>query len=136
MKTVKAFIEIGDDRTYNVYPDLEDDYLNYGIFGEGNTVTEAIEDFLIGYEDMKKFHKEDGKYFAEAEFVFKYDVASFLSFYSKYLNLAGLSRLTGMNQSLLSHYLNGVKKPSEKTIRKIEKSINDFGTELSQLRFS
>ena len=38
MNKVKAFIERVADGTYSVYIDLEDDTLNYGIIGEGDTV--------------------------------------------------------------------------------------------------
>ena len=47
MNKVKAFIERGNDGTYGVYVDLEDDSLNYGIHGEGDTVKEAVEDFMM-----------------------------------------------------------------------------------------
>ena len=47
MNKVKAFIEKTVDSSYSVYIDLEDDTLNYGIIGEGDTVEEAIEDFKL-----------------------------------------------------------------------------------------
>ena len=53
MNKVKAFIEKTVDSSYSVYIDLEDDTLNYGIIGEGDTVEEAIEDFKLSYADMK-----------------------------------------------------------------------------------
>jgi len=82
MEKVKAFIERGNDGSFSVYVDLENKTLNYGIFGEGNTVKGAIEDFKSAYETMKEFHKELGKKFIEAEFEIKYDVASFSNYYS------------------------------------------------------
>jgi predicted RNase H-like HicB family nuclease len=135
MNKVKAFIERGNDGTYGVYVDLEDNTLNYGIIGDGNTVNEAIEDFKASYEEMKELHSNENKAFIEAEFEFVYDAASFLAYYSKVLTLAGLSRLTGINQGLLSHYVTGRKKPTEKTIQKIENSIKSFAKELSQVQF-
>jgi predicted RNase H-like HicB family nuclease len=98
MNKVKAFIERGNDGTYGVYVDLEDETLNYGIIGNGNTVEEAIEDFNAGYLEMKELFEEENKPFVEADFEFYYDTASFLSSYSHILSLAGLSRLTGLNQ--------------------------------------
>ncbi|MDR1155963.1 MAG: helix-turn-helix transcriptional regulator [Bacteroidales bacterium] len=41
-------------------------------------------------------------------------------------SLAGLSRLTGIHQGQLSHYVNGTRKPSRQTIRKIGASIHSF----------
>ena len=47
MIKVKAFIERGNDGTYGVYVDLDDNRLNYGVIGDGNTVSEAIQDFMV-----------------------------------------------------------------------------------------
>lgn len=135
MNKVKAFIERGNDGTYSVYVDLEDKTLNYGIIGDGKTVQEAVEDFKNSYTEMKEMHNELGKHFVEAEFSFVYDVASFLSYYSKMLSLAGLERITGINQGQLSHYVTGHRKPSPKTIEKIEHNLHHFGNEISQVQF-
>ncbi|WP_372472644.1 helix-turn-helix domain-containing protein [Capnocytophaga sp. ARDL2] len=135
MNRVKAFIERGNDGSYGVYVDLEDETLNYGIHGDGSTVEEAIKDFELSYLDMKKIHEEEGIPFVEAEFSYHYDVPSFLNYYSGFISLAGLSRLTGINQGQLSHYLNGYRNPSEKTALKIQTKIQEFGKELQQLHF-
>ena len=135
MNKVKAFIERGSDGTYGVYVDLEDNTLNYGIIGDGNTVDEAIADFYLCYEDMKESHKKDNQYFQEADFEFHYDTASFLQYYTTYFSLAGLSRLTGIHQGQLSHYVNGMRNPSKRTIQKIDNSIHSFAKNLSQVQF-
>ena len=80
MNRVKAFIERGRDGTYGVYVDLSDRTLNYGIHGNGNTVGEAIEDFNVGYAEMKELYEDEKKNFAEAEFEFHYDTASFFGY--------------------------------------------------------
>ncbi len=51
------------------------------------------------------------------------------------LSLAGLHRLTGINQGQLSHYVTGHRKPSPKTILKIENSLHNFAKEISQIHF-
>ena len=135
MNTVKAFVEIAKDGTYSVYVDLEDNTLNYGIHGTGDTVKEAIDDFVSAYEAMKKFHHQKGKEFVEASFIYSYDVASFLDYYTTYFSLAGLSRLTGIHQGQLSHYVNGTRNPSKQTIQKIDNSIHAFAKNLSQVQF-
>lgn len=135
MNRVKAFIERGNDGTYGVYVDLEDNTLNYGIHGDGNTVEEAISDFNCSYEEMKKSYEMDNMPFVEAEFEFYYDTASFLNFYTNYFSLAGLSRLSGIHQGQLSHYLTGVRNPSKQTIQRIDSSIHHFAKNLSQVQF-
>ena len=131
---VMALIERGNDGSYGVYVDLEDKTLNYGIIGDGKTVKEAIDDFYNSYKVMKELYKSENKHFKEAEFEFKYDTASFLSYYSNVLSLAGLGRLTGIAQGQLSHYVTGRRKPSQKTVQKIEKSLHKFADEISQVQ--
>jgi hypothetical protein len=70
---VKAFVERGDDGTYGVYIDLQENRLTYSLIGDGNTVEEAIGDFYNSYEEMKLYYTETGKDFQEAEFVFHGD---------------------------------------------------------------
>jgi predicted RNase H-like HicB family nuclease len=133
MRTIKAFIERGSDGAFSVYVDLEDKTLNYGVHGTGKTVKEAVDDFNSAYEAIKGFHHEKGKEFVEANFEFVHDVASFLAYYGSILSLAGMERLTGVNQGQLSHYVNGRKKPSKTTIKKIEEKLHEFGKELNQV---
>jgi len=135
MNKVKAFIERGNDGTYGVYVDLKDETLNYGVSGVGDTVNEAIEDFNVCYNEIKEIYKEEGKHFVDADFEFYYDTASFLNYYTTYFSLAGLSRLTGINQGQLSHYVNGTRNPSLQTVKKIDSSINMFAKNLSQVQF-
>jgi predicted RNase H-like HicB family nuclease len=134
MKTT-ALIEKGGDGTYGIFtPDLEST-----IAGEGNTVAEAKVDFENSVKEVVLYFEESGKQIPyelqNVEFEYKFDVASFLEHYSKVLSLAGLERLTGVNQGQLSHYVTGLRKPSRKTIVKIEKSLHDFAAEISQVQF-
>jgi len=135
MRKVNAFIERGNDGTYGIYVDLDEDQLTYGVIGDGKTVQEAIQDFYNSYAEVKELYKDKNQYFEEVEFVFKYDMASFLQYYSKVLSLAGLERLTGINQGQLSHYITGRRKPSRRTKEKIEKSLHNFAEEISQVEF-
>ena len=135
MINVKAYIERGKDGTYGIYIDLDEKRLNYGVIGDGNTVKEAIEDFYGCYEDMKKSFVKDNQYFQEVNFEFVYDTASFLGYYTNYFSLAGISRLTGIHQAQLSHYVNGTRNPSKRTIQRIDNGVRDFANNLSQVQF-
>lgn len=135
MRTVKAFIERGKDGTYGVYVDLNENKLTYGIIGDGITTEEAIDDFRNSYEEMKALYKDEGKPFEEVNFTFSYDMSSFLNYYSKIMTLAGLGRLTGVNQHQLSHYATGLKRPRPAMVKKIENSLHNFSRELSQVHF-
>jgi len=135
MNKIKAFIERNNTGAYSVYVDLDDNLLNYGIHGTGKTVDEAVKDFESCYSEMKKSHEKEKQHFVEAEFEFCYDTASFLQYYTTYFSIAGLSRLTGINQGQLSHYVTGRRNPSKQTIEKIDKSVRTFAENLSQVQF-
>lgn len=133
MKAV-VIIEKGQDGTYDANMQFYKK-LDFGLFGQGNTVQDAIQDFYNTYEEMKTLYKEEGKHIVQLEFEFKYDMASFLSYYSNILTLSGLERLTGVNQGQLSHYVTGHRKPSKKTTEKIEKKLHEFAEDLHQVTF-
>ncbi len=133
MKQVQAIIERVADGTYSVYMDADMDYL---ITGTGKTAEEAIQCFKDGYEDTKRFYAEEGLEFEQVEFAFKYDMASFLSYFSKAFSLAGLSRITGINQGQLSHYMTGRRTPSAKTVEKIQNSVHAFAKDLESVTFA
>ncbi len=133
MKQVQAIIERAADGTYSVYMDADMDYL---ITGTGKTAEEAIQCFKDGYEDTKRFYAEEGLEFEQVEFAYKYDMASFLSYFSKAFSLAGLSRITGINQGQLSHYMTGRRTPSAKTVEKIQNSVHAFAKDLESVTFA
>ncbi len=134
MEKVKAIIERANDGSYSVY--MDSDSTDYMITGTGQTAEEAIRLFRGGYEDTKRYYREEGKDFKEVEFEFCYDMPSFLQHFAYALTLAGLSRITGVNQGQLSHYINGVSKPGRKTIEKIQNGIHRFAGELASVKFS
>ena len=109
-----------------------------GIYGAGNTVREAKENVLEGLALFIKQNKSNlpdiltGDY----ELEYKFDVTSFLSYYSKIFTKPALEKITGVNQKQLFHYESGHRNPSEKTIKKIETSIREFSKELSQIHFT
>jgi hypothetical protein len=130
---LKVIIERGNDGSYGAY--IGSDSAPFGIIGDGKSAMEAKTDFINSYEEMKSYYAETNKEFVECEFEFQFDVASFLAYYSNVLSLAGLERLTGVNQGQLSHYVTGRRKPSKRTIERIEKKLHDFGKELNQVEF-
>lgn len=133
MKEVRVFIE-KSEFGYSAY--MEDAGLDYGLIGEGKTVEDTIDDFNKSYSDMRKYYQRHGKTFEEIQYVFYYDTASFLEEFSKAFTLAGLQRITGVNQTQLGHYLHGRSKPSKKTIEKIQQGVHAFARELTAVRFA
>jgi len=131
MKTIKAKIEGNRKSGYNVY--IPDSPLPFGVLGEGKTETEAIENFNSVYDAMKEEYEAKTGTVLDYSFEFSFDLPTMLEHYKGYLSLAGLQRITGINQMQLSQYVNGVRNPSNKTISKIEKAIHSFGLELSKI---
>lgn len=132
MKTIRVILE-NSSYGYSAY--MDDDTLSYGCIGEGKTIDETIADFYDAYGEMKEYYASVNKYFEEVEFEFYYDIASFLEKYYKKFSLAGLEQITGVNQTQLGHYLHGRRKPSKKTIAKIQKGVEAFAKELTELKF-
>ncbi len=133
MRKVNAIIERAGDGTYSIYSDADD--LSYLITSTGKTVEEAKSNFEEDYADMRAYYAEIGKPFTEVEMVYQYDMASFLEYYTKAFSLAGLSRITGINQGQLSHYVTGRRIPSARTKEKMQQAIHAFAADLSAVRF-
>lgn len=133
MKKVKVFIE---KSSFGFSAYMDDTPLDYGCIGEGKTVAQTIEDFKDSYNEIKEYSAAQREPFEEVEFEFYYDTASFLEEYVKAFSLAGLERITGVNQTQLGHYLHGRRKPSKKVIDKIEAGVQAFARELTAVHFA
>lgn len=133
MERVKVMVEIADCG-FSAY--MDDNSLDYSCVGEGATVKEAVEDFKRNHEGMRDYFAEIGRPFTEAEFEFRFDTASFLEEYAGIFSLSGLERITGVNQTQLGHYLHGRRKPSRKTIERIQKGVEEFTKELTAFKFA
>lgn len=98
-----------------------------------NNLEEAIQLHIQGMkEDMDQMPADfEGEY----KIMYTFDVESFLSFYDKVFTRRALSRLTGINESLLSQYASGLKKPRPLQTKKIEVSLHRLGNELLELQF-
>lgn len=131
MKNIRVFIERAGDGQYSAYmPD--DNGIPFNAIGEGTTAKEAHDDFLAVVD---AFREDFPDVIPGLQFSFSYDMASFLAYYSGKLTLAGLSRITGVAQGQLSHYITGRRNPSPRTIAKINTALNSFGSELRDVSF-
>lgn len=84
--------------------------------------------------DALNLHNEHKKLdtVTEKDITIQLDVPQFFQFYS-IINAKALSIRIGINQTLLSQYVNGHKKPSQKQVAKILTGIQEIGKELSSL---
>jgi len=72
---------------------------------------------------------------SDADITIMLDLQQFFEYY-KETNAKSLSQRIGMNQTLLSQYINGIKKPSAKQTHKILEGVRALGRELTQLEFA
>ncbi len=131
---VHVIIERGADGTFDANMEFVKT-VPFGLLGQGKNVADTIADFYNSYGEIQAMYKAEGKECPQLEFEFKYDVPSFLQYYAYAFTLAGLERITGVNQKQLGHYISGFRKPSEKTARKIEEKIKEFAKEIESVRF-
>ena len=121
---VRAIIETGKNMDYDIYTD--NDSLDFMLLGQGNTIEEAKVDFLKCKEEMKAAFAAEGNTFDfdTLDFEYVFDTISFLK-YSPF-TLTGLSKATGINSKQLSHYVTGYRKPSPKTVQRIQEGVTKF----------
>ena len=131
----KVFIARGSDGTYDATMEYNK-AIPFGLLGQGKTVKDAIDDFYNSFEEAKQMLVDEGKECPEIEFEFYNDVPSFLQQYAFILTLAGLEKVTGVSQAILSHYISGYRHPSPKTVKKIEDGIKRFSQDLSSVKFA
>jgi predicted RNase H-like HicB family nuclease len=104
------------------------------IFSFGKTVEEAKvqakEAIEFAFEDCKKPPKwlKNGY-----EIAVKFDVPALLEHYQHIFTKRGLSKITGVNESLLSQYAGGLKRPRKQQVRRIEVGLKSLSKELSQI---
>jgi predicted RNase H-like HicB family nuclease len=134
MKNIIVILEKSEDNYSAYIPALD------GCVATGDTLPQVKQRI----EEAVEFHldgmKEEGLdipelFQSDYDFVYKIDVESLFDWFSGVLTKSGISKLTGMNQSLLSQYANGMKKPSSKQTKKIEEAIHSFGEELLSIQF-
>ncbi len=130
---IKAIIEMASDGSFSIYHDSEG--LDFLVTGTGKTLDEAKNDFLTGFSEIRAYRMSQGLNTEDVEWVWCYDTASFIREYAYAFTLAGLSRITGVNQGILSHYANGTSRPSDKTRQKIQDGIRKFADTLSKVDF-
>lgn len=95
------------------------------------TTAASINKLLDNVQEAFSLYLEDEK-FNISQITFEIDLKQFFQYY-KVLNSRALAEKIGMNPTLLSQYIRGHKKPSEKQSRRILYGINRIGQELAEM---
>lgn len=124
-------IEKQSDGTYIAYNTNID---GLSLFGTGNTVSEAKEDFNNSMIEVAETYEENEvPKCLKTTPVFKFDLASLFEYYSM-LNISAFARFVGINTTLMRQYKQGNTYISEKQLQKIEDGIHKLGNEFSNLK--
>jgi len=102
----------------------------YSIYTTATTITDLLNH---AFEASALYFEDQNITIDHNDIAFELDFQEFFKYY-KILNSKILAQKIGMNESLLSQYVQGHKKPSKKQSNKILQGIHQIGQELSDLR--
>ncbi len=127
MKTT-ASIEMVIEKTNTGYSAFAKDY---PVATVGDTAEELFNNMVEAMDLYFQEANSAGKV-ALDDLKITLDLPQFFEYY-KIINTKALGARIGLNQTLLSQYINGHKKPSVKQVQKILQGIRDLGRELMQV---
>lgn len=126
MKKYKFIVE----KTGTGYSAFVEDFENYPVSTTGKSTDELKTNMLDALNTWLEFK---GKPLASLEqIITKIDLPQFFEYY-KEINAKALSKRIGMNETLLSQYVNGKKEPSQKQISRILNGVKELGKELTKI---
>ena len=127
MEKIVMVIEKSSDH-YGAYSENCD-----GIYAAGNNVEAVKADTFEAIRLIKKNLPESRwpkQIKGDYEIEWKMEVPSFLEYYSSFMSLAGMEKMTGINQKQLSNYLNRRTTPRKKQSDRILEGVHRFAEEL------
>jgi len=126
MKTIKkqiVFIVEKTDTGFSAYSDT------YSVYTTGQNFTEL----LINATEASNLCFEDQEiYVTEKNIKLEIDLQQFFKYY-RIINAKYLAARIGMNESLLSQYVKGHKKPSSSQTNRILSGVQEIGKELANI---
>jgi predicted RNase H-like HicB family nuclease len=99
------------------------------VFSTGKNFTELL---VNATEAMNLFFEDQDLQVTTRDIEFEIDLQQFFQYY-RVINAKFLAERIGMNESLLSQYVQGKKKPSPKQTNKILLGIHEIGRELTNI---
>ena len=127
MKKIIIVIERSAD-LFDAYSDNCD-----GIYGAGNSIEECKKDIELSIAQIKEklpMERWPEEIKGEYELEYKLDAQSYLEYFSDFISLAGMERITGVHQKQLSNYLNRRAKPRKQQVDRIREDLHRFAEEL------
>lgn len=118
------------EKTSTGFSAYADDFENLPVGTTGSTMTELKNNILEASNLYLDYNKKP--LITTENIVVSLDLPQFFEYY-KVINAKVLSSRIGINNTLLSQYVNGNKKPSEKQVQKILNGVRELGRELAGL---
>ena len=126
MKTLKKKITMVVEKTGTGFSAYCEDF---PVYTTGESFTELLQNAV---EAMNLYLNEQEVQVKEKNIDFEIDLKQFFQYY-RVINSKFLAKRIGMNESLLSQYVTGKKKPSAAQTNKILHGIQEIGRELSNI---
>ena len=126
MKTLKKKTKLTVEKTdtgFSAFSEV------YPVFTTGKTFTELLKNAV---EAINLYLTDQDSQVVEKNIEFEIDLQQFFQYY-RVINSKFMAQRIGMNESLLSQYVQGRKKPSPKQTNKILQGVQQVGRELSNL---
>ena len=99
------------------------------------TVGSSLEELKINILEALNMHfEQQSRTISEKDLKITLDLPQFFQYY-KVINVESLSERIGINQQILSQYINGSKKPTLTQTQRILKGVQQVGNELAAIRF-
>ena len=102
---------------------------DHAMFTTARTIPELIENTV---EAANLYFEDEKITITQENLNFTIDFKQFFQYY-KVINAKFLAKKIGMNETLLSQYVQGRKKPSDQQTNKILEGIHQIGRELSEI---
>lgn len=103
----------------------------YSIIATGKTLPLVYKDAQDGLKDQCEYLNTNP---TDYTIEYSYDFATLIDVTR--LNVDALSKLSGLNPTLMSQYINGKKKPGPKQKQRIEAGIHEYAKTLSSFHFA
>jgi len=103
--------------------------VDYPLFTTGKTISELLNNMV---EASNLYFEEEHVVIMPKNINLEIDLKQFFQYY-RVINAKFLAERIGMNPTLLSHYVQGRKKPSPQQTEKILNGIHQIGRELADI---
>ncbi len=126
MKTKKGKLKVIVEKTNTGFSAYAD---KYPVFTAGETIAELTENAVDAFN---LYYDDEGIEVKASNIELYFDLELFFKYYPV-INSRYLADRIGMHPTLLSQYVNGKKKASDKQTKRIMLGIHEIGKELSEL---